>query len=59
MTPSTLPREVVRVVRKGRYRSAKATHARTLYAAGLNVTEIIEAMSWDRKNVMQVLRRVP
>lgn len=59
MTPSTLPREVVRVVRKGRYGSAKATLARKLYAVGLNVNEIIEAMSWDRKNVMQVLRRVP
>jgi hypothetical protein len=59
MTPSTLPREVVRAGTKGRYKSAKATLARKLYAVGLNVNEIIEAMSWDRKNVMQVLRRVP
>lgn len=59
MTPSTLPREVVRVVRKGRYRSARATVARTLYAVGLNVNEIMEYMAWPRKQVMQTLRRVP
>lgn len=54
-----LPREVVRYAKKGRYRSAKATVARTLYASGFGVSEIVEAMAWTRKNVMQVLRRVP
>lgn len=56
---ASMPVEVVRITRKGRYRSAKATQARTLYSLGLCAAEIVEVMNWQRKQVMQVLRRVP
>lgn len=52
-------RQIVRAMRKGRYRSAKATTARTLYGAGLSVVEVVEAMKWPKTQVLHALRIVP
>lgn len=50
---------LVRAMRKGRCRNAKATMARTLYGAGLGIAEVVEAMKWPKKQVLCALRMVP
>lgn len=50
---------LVRAMRKGRYRNAKATTARTLYGAGLSVVEVVESMKWPKTQVLHALRIVP